>query len=132
MLKKLIQFFSSTSEESGKMNEAKVSRQKEDYETRDQIINQLEKLANEKEHISLFRLPQSIEDAKITSWLVNEGEWISAGSLLCEIETKKATFELESEIDGYIYFRQIENTFIDIDTPLCAFSSTKLTMDQES
>lgn len=39
----------------------------------------------------------------IASLLVENGQWVSRGDILCTIETTKATQELEAEQDGYIF-----------------------------
>jgi sugar O-acyltransferase (sialic acid O-acetyltransferase NeuD family) len=42
------------------------------------------------------------EEAELIEWLVDEGCKISAGETLCVLETTKATYEIESEISGYV------------------------------
>lgn len=47
-------------------------------------------------------LSPTMEDGKLSSWLVKEGDEISSGDVLCEIETDKATMEVESIDEGVI------------------------------
>ncbi len=48
------------------------------------------------------RQGQSVESCIITGWKVKEGDAVKAGQPLCEVETDKATFEVESPADGTV------------------------------
>lgn len=48
------------------------------------------------------KLGNSVESAIILGWRVAVGDRVSAGDLLCEIETDKATLEIESTADGIL------------------------------
>lgn len=56
----------------------------------------------------------------VTSWLVSEGQKVSAGDVLAEIQTDKATMEMESMEDGFVAKILIEagREDIDVGTPL--------------
>eukprot|EP00501_MAST-03F_sp_TOSAG23-6_P001590 GSMAST32.ASY1.ANO1.1656.1 assembled CDS len=43
-----------------------------------------------------------METGVIARWNVKEGEFIEAGSIMCEVETDKATVDYESTDDGYL------------------------------
>ena len=43
---------------------------------------------------------QSVESCIIVSWKKHAGDAVKAGDILCEVETDKATFEVESPADG--------------------------------
>ena len=47
-------------------------------------------------------LSPTMTEGNIASWMKKEGEKISAGDLLCEIETDKATMEIEAGDDGVL------------------------------
>ena len=47
-------------------------------------------------------LSPTMTDGNIVSWMKKEGDAIAAGDLLCEIETDKATMEIESVDDGVL------------------------------
>ena len=47
-------------------------------------------------------LSPTMEEGTLSKWLVNEGDSISSGDLLAEIETDKATMEVEAVDDGKI------------------------------
>ncbi len=60
------------------------------------------------EHLTPIRIPNqglTVEEAKIVRWLVREGDTVSAGQALMEIETDKVVVEVEAEEAGTI--RQI-------------------------
>jgi pyruvate dehydrogenase E2 component (dihydrolipoamide acetyltransferase) len=46
------------------------------------------------------RQGQSVESCIIVSWKKHKGDAVKAGDILCEVETDKATFEVESPAEG--------------------------------
>ena len=52
--------------------------------------------------ITMPRLSDTMEVGTILKWHVQDGESVSAGDLLADIETDKATMELQSFDDGTI------------------------------
>jgi pyruvate/2-oxoglutarate dehydrogenase complex dihydrolipoamide acyltransferase (E2) component len=51
----------------------------------------------------LLRLPKigmEMTEAVLARWLVDEGEWVAAGQPLYEMETDKATNEIEAPAAG--------------------------------
>src|SRR5687768_6632448 len=48
------------------------------------------------------KLGNSVEECVVTKWVKRAGDKVSAGELVVEIETDKATFELNSPVDGTI------------------------------
>ena len=65
-------------------------------------------------------LSPTMEEGVIVKWFIKEGDTVSAGDLLAEIETDKATMELEAIDDGIvgelIYKEGVES--IKINTPI--------------
>ena len=47
-------------------------------------------------------LSPTMQEGKLIRWLVKEGDEINAGDLIAEIETDKATMELEAVDEGKI------------------------------
>ena len=41
-----------------------------------------------------------MEEGKLAKWLVNEGDRITSGMIIAEIETDKATMEVEAVDEG--------------------------------
>jgi len=54
------------------------------------------------EIIRMPRLSDTMEEGNIVSWLKKEGDAVKSGDILAEVETDKATMELESFFDGYL------------------------------
>ncbi|RIK86617.1 MAG: pyruvate dehydrogenase complex dihydrolipoamide acetyltransferase [Hyphomicrobiales bacterium] len=51
-------------------------------------------------NIVLPSLSAGMEDGIVARWLKSEGEWAAKGEIIAEIETDKATMELEAETSG--------------------------------
>ena len=47
-------------------------------------------------------LSPTMEEGTLSKWLVKEGDEVSSGDVLAEIETDKATMEVESIDDGVV------------------------------
>ena len=45
-------------------------------------------------------LSPTMEEGKLARWLIKEGDSIAAGDVIAEIETDKATMEIEAIEDG--------------------------------
>jgi len=52
--------------------------------------------------ITMPALSPTMEEGTLAKWLVKEGDKVSAGDVLAEIETDKATMEVESIDDGVV------------------------------
>jgi len=52
--------------------------------------------------ITMPALSPTMEEGTLASWQVKEGDTVSAGDVLCEIETDKATMEVEAVDEGTI------------------------------
>jgi pyruvate dehydrogenase E2 component (dihydrolipoamide acetyltransferase) len=56
------------------------------------------------EVIKMPKMSDTMEEGVIASWLVKEGDTVKSGDILAEVETDKATMELESYDDGTILY----------------------------
>lgn len=56
------------------------------------------------EIIRMPRLSDTMEEGNIVSWLKKEGDAVKSGDVLAEVETDKATMELESFFDGVLLY----------------------------
>ncbi|MEM6734602.1 MAG: pyruvate dehydrogenase complex dihydrolipoamide acetyltransferase [Bacteroidota bacterium] len=68
------------------------------------------------EVIRMPKMSDTMEEGVIASWLKKEGEEVSSGDILAEVETDKATMELESYQDGtllYIGVKEKESVPVD-------------------
>ena len=53
-------------------------------------------------------LSPTMEEGTLAKWLVKVGDKISSGDLIAEIETDKATMEIEAVEDGFISKLMVE------------------------
>ena len=53
-------------------------------------------------NILMPALSPTMEEGTLAKWLVKEGDKVSSGSVIAEIETDKATMEFEAVDDGTI------------------------------
>ncbi|MEM1135550.1 MAG: 2-oxoglutarate dehydrogenase complex dihydrolipoyllysine-residue succinyltransferase [Bacteroidota bacterium] len=62
---------------------------------------------------------ESINEVTIAQWLKKDGEHVEEDDVLCELESDKATFELNAEVAGTLKIIVEEGETIDIGTKIC-------------
>ncbi|WP_185877917.1 dihydrolipoyllysine-residue succinyltransferase [Blattabacterium cuenoti] len=62
---------------------------------------------------------ESITEVEISSWLVNNGDYVKKGQLIAEIDSDKATLEIHSENNGIINILYKKNTKILVGDTIC-------------
>ncbi len=62
---------------------------------------------------------ESITEVTIGKWVKKDGDVVKADELLCEIESDKATFELNSEAAGILRIKVKEGETVEIGTLIC-------------
>ncbi|MBX9853389.1 MAG: 2-oxoglutarate dehydrogenase complex dihydrolipoyllysine-residue succinyltransferase, partial [Cytophagaceae bacterium] len=67
---------------------------------------------------------ESITEVTIARWQKKTGDVVSFEEVLCEIESDKATFELNAEAGGTLEILVKEGTTISIGTPICKITTT--------
>ncbi len=67
------------------------------------------------EVIRMPRMSDTMEEGNIVSWLVEEGETVEPGMTLAEVETDKATMELDSYFDGVLLHIAVKEGTVPID-----------------
>ena len=67
------------------------------------------------EIIRMPRLSDTMEEGNIVSWLVKEGDKVSPGDILAEVETDKATMELESFNEGVLLYIGVKEGPVPVD-----------------
>ncbi len=67
------------------------------------------------EVIRMPRMSDTMEEGNIIGWLKEEGEEIESGDTLAEVETDKATMELDSFVDGVLLHIAIKEGPVPID-----------------
>lgn len=65
---------------------------------------------------------ESITEVSIASWTKKTGDLVNAGEMLCEIESDKATFELEAEASGYLEILAEKGSTVGIGTVVARIS----------
>ena len=58
--------------------------------------------------ITMPKMSDTMEEGVIASWLKEIGDEVSSGDILAEVETDKATMELESYDDGVLLYKAVE------------------------
>jgi len=67
------------------------------------------------EVIRMPRMSDTMEEGNIVGWLKKEGDKVEAGDTLAEVETDKATMELDSFTDGIILHIAVKEGPVPID-----------------
>lgn len=65
--------------------------------------------------VRLTQLSISMEDAMVSRWLVGDGEPVAAGQPIVELETDKATVEIEAPAAGVLHIVAAEGTVVVVD-----------------
>ncbi len=76
------------------------------------------------------KLGNTVESCIILEWKKAEGDKIKTGDILCDVETDKATFEIEAETDGTllkIYFKEGED--VPVLTPIAVIGKNGENID---
>ena len=73
-------------------------------------------------------LSPTMEEGTLAKWLIKVGDKISSGDLIAEIETDKATMEIEAVEDGFISKLIVEEGTqgIKINSPIAEFSENEI------
>lgn len=67
------------------------------------------------EVIRMPRLSDTMEEGNIIGWLKNEGDKVSPGDILAEVETDKATMDLESFHEGTLLYIGVKEGSVPVD-----------------
>jgi len=62
---------------------------------------------------------ESITEVTLVQWLKKDGEWVNRDELICELESEKATFELNAEEAGILHYVAQEGDTINIGDVAC-------------
>ena len=73
------------------------------------------------------QLSLSMEDAKVSRWLVEHGETVAAGQLVVELETDKATVEVEAPDAGVLRIVAAEGAIVAVDGVLAELEPASTT-----
>ncbi len=67
---------------------------------------------------------ESINEVTLVKWLKNDGAWVERDELLCELESEKATFELNAEQAGLLKIVAAEGDTLNIGDLACRIDDT--------
>lgn len=67
---------------------------------------------------------ESISEVTLVQWLKADGAWVERDELLCEMESEKATFELNAEQAGILHIVAKEGETINIGDLACTIDET--------
>lgn len=75
------------------------------------------------EVIRMPRLSDTMEEGVIVGWLKKVGDKVEPGDILAEVETDKATMELESFHEGYLLYIGVEEGSVPVDGVLAVIGA---------
>jgi 2-oxoglutarate dehydrogenase E2 component (dihydrolipoamide succinyltransferase) len=67
---------------------------------------------------------ESINEVTLVKWLKKEGDYVNRDELICELESEKATFELNAEQAGILHHVAQENAVLNIGDVACTIDET--------
>ena len=67
---------------------------------------------------------ESISEVTLVQWMKKEGEWVERDEVICELESEKATFELNAEKAGILHIVAQEGDTLNIDDLACTIDDT--------
>ncbi len=67
---------------------------------------------------------ESISEVSLVKWLKKEGDYVNRDEVLCELESEKATFELNAEQAGILHIVAAEGATLKIGDQVCKIDET--------
>ncbi|HNB80799.1 MAG TPA: 2-oxoglutarate dehydrogenase complex dihydrolipoyllysine-residue succinyltransferase [Chitinophagaceae bacterium] len=67
---------------------------------------------------------ESINEVSLVKWTKADGVWVNRDEVLCELESEKATFELNAEKAGILYHKAKEGDTLHIGDLACSIDET--------
>ena len=74
---------------------------------------------------------ESISEVTISQWLKKEGDYVEMDEVICELESDKATFELNAESAGVLHPKAEEGDTLEIGDLLCEIDESKAVVKEE-
>lgn len=103
----------------GSKNEDKGSSEQKPEAKSDEGGSGEAKATGEVIEMSVPTVGESITEVTIASWTKADGEIVEADEIIAEIESDKATFELNAEARGYLRIIAQEGDTLEIGAPIC-------------
>ena len=76
--------------------------------------------------ISIPKMTETDLKYWVVKWVKEDGQHVAKHEILCEVETKKATLELESYVDGRVYLRMEPKKHANVGDLLCVIVENKI------
>lgn len=67
---------------------------------------------------------ESISEVTLTKWIKNDGDWVERDEVIAELESEKATFEINAEKAGILHTVAKENDTLKIGDVACTIDDT--------
>src|SRR6218665_4032665 len=67
---------------------------------------------------------ESISEVTLVKWIKNDGDWVDRDEIICELESEKATFELNAEQAGILKTVAKEGDTLNIGDIACSIDET--------
>src|SRR5690349_12035270 len=67
---------------------------------------------------------ESISEVTLVKWIKNDGDWVDRDEIICELESEKATFELNAEQAGILHTVAKEGATLNIGDVACKIDET--------
>src|SRR5690349_22199270 len=67
---------------------------------------------------------ESISEVTLVKWIKNDGDWVDRDEIICELESEKATFELNAEQAGILQTVAKEGDTLNIGDIACKIDET--------
>ncbi len=83
---------------------------------------------------NLIHVPQNDPNeskAILVEWHVSDGKRVSAGDIICSLETAKAIFDVESNFSGYIVHLVEIDQEVEVSAPLALIAKSAITANEE-
>src|SRR5665647_1736766 len=67
---------------------------------------------------------ESISEVTLTKWIKKDGEWVDRDEVIAELESEKATFEINAEQAGILHTIAKEDDDLQIGDVICTIDET--------
>ncbi len=83
--------------------------------------------------VNMPKLGFDMAEGTLVRWVIQEGEQVSKGAILAEIETDKATVEVESDFEGILFKHLVQtDVIVPINTPIAVIAKPGEEVDLDS
>ena len=66
---------------------------------------------------------ESITEVTVSQWLKHDGDYVEMDEVICELESDKATFELNAEASGVLKTMAAEGDTIEVGAVICSIDT---------